>query len=80
MKHHAPGPYFDNIFGLDIGEYYSRVHSDCSRPSGDGSRRDDPGHSRSAAAGTTEFTCILERSGKMSGATICYVFYIHRNV
>jgi len=21
---------------------------------------------------TTEFTCILERSGKMSGVTICY--------
>jgi len=26
-------------------------------------------------AGNTEFTCILERCGKMSGATICYVFF-----
>jgi len=24
---------------------------------------------------TTEFTCILERSGKMSGGMICYVFF-----
>jgi hypothetical protein len=24
---------------------------------------------------TLEFTCILERSGKMSGATICYTFF-----
>jgi len=25
---------------------------------------------------TFEFACILERSGKMSGATICYVFFV----
>ena len=24
---------------------------------------------------TLEFTCILKRSGKMSGATICYTFF-----
>jgi hypothetical protein len=24
---------------------------------------------------TPEFTCILERSGKMSGVTICYVIF-----
>jgi hypothetical protein len=27
-----------------------------------------------AVAMNVEFTCILERSGKMSGATICYTF------
>ena len=28
-----------------------------------------------AAAPTVEFTCILERHGKMSGGTICYVLF-----
>ncbi len=31
-------------------------------------------HQAALGALTFEFTCILERSGKMSGATICYTF------